>query len=69
MTFMIRERSGEAFASGMVATGFWMGITVGRVVLGFVTPRIGEKFAITVNASPVPSSSGGAELLSRSTFL
>ncbi|KAJ9636325.1 hypothetical protein H2199_008000 [Coniosporium tulheliwenetii] len=47
VTFMIRERSGEAFASGMVATGFWTGITVGRFVLGFVTPRLGEKLAIT----------------------
>lgn len=50
VTFMIRERSGEAFASGMVATGFWMGITVGRFVLGFVTPRLGEKLAITVSS-------------------
>lgn len=53
VTFMIRERSGEAFASGMVATGFWLGITVGRVVLGFVTPKIGEKFAIAVSLSIV----------------
>jgi hypothetical protein len=35
----------------MVATGFWMGITVGRIVLGFVTPRLGEKLAITVSLS------------------
>lgn len=48
MTFMIRVRHGGAFASGMTATGFWIGITVGRVVLGFVTPRIGEKLAIIV---------------------
>lgn len=48
VTFMMRVRHGGAFASGMTATGFWIGITVGRVVLGFVTPRIGEKFAISV---------------------
>ncbi|KAH8700578.1 putative MFS transporter [Talaromyces proteolyticus] len=48
VTFMIRVRHGGAFASGMTATGFWIGITVGRVVLGFVTPRIGEKFAIII---------------------
>lgn len=30
----------------MVATGFWLGLTIGRVVLGFVTGRIGEKIAI-----------------------
>ena len=45
---MRRERSGGDFESGMVATGFWTGITVGRLVLGFVTPKLGEKFAITV---------------------
>ncbi|EMC91651.1 hypothetical protein BAUCODRAFT_27926 [Baudoinia panamericana UAMH 10762] len=48
VTFMIRVRHGAAFASGMTATGFWLGITVGRLVLGFVTPRIGEKLAITI---------------------
>lgn len=25
---------------------FWLGITVGRVILGFVTPRLGENLAI-----------------------
>ncbi|KAB8071885.1 major facilitator superfamily domain-containing protein [Aspergillus leporis] len=48
VTFMRQVRNGEAFASGMTATGFWLGITVGRVVLGFVTPRIGEKIAIVI---------------------
>jgi fucose permease len=48
VTFMLDERAGEAFASGMVATGFWLGLTVGRVVLGFVTGRIGEKLAVAV---------------------
>lgn len=47
--FMLEVRDGEEFASGMTATGFWMGITVGRVVLGFVTPRLGEKLAISVS--------------------
>ena len=46
VTFMLRVRHGEPFASGMVATGFWLGITVGRMVLGFVTGKIGEKTAI-----------------------
>lgn len=48
VTFMMRVRNGGRFASGMTATGFWLGITVGRVILGFVTPRIGEKLSITV---------------------
>lgn len=49
--FMLEVRDGEDFGSGMVATGFWMGITVGRIVLGFVTPRLGEKLAIAVSCS------------------
>jgi hypothetical protein len=49
VTFMIDIRNGEPFASGMTATGFWLGITLGRVILGFVTPRIGEKLAISVS--------------------
>ncbi|KAK3203642.1 hypothetical protein GRF29_106g194569 [Pseudopithomyces chartarum] len=53
--FMLEVRNGGDFASGMVATGYWMGITVGRVILGFVTPRIGEKLAIIVRVIYVPS--------------
>jgi len=48
--FMLEVRHGEQFASGMTATGFWMGITVGRIVLGFVTPRLGERLAIAVSS-------------------
>ncbi|KAF1915127.1 major facilitator superfamily domain-containing protein [Ampelomyces quisqualis] len=46
--FMLEVRDGGQFASGMTATGFWMGVTVGRIVLGFVTPRLGEKLAIAI---------------------
>ncbi|GAD93794.1 MFS transporter [Paecilomyces variotii No. 5] len=48
VTFMRRVRHGEPFASGMTATGFWLGITCGRVVLGFVTPKVGEKLSIVI---------------------
>ncbi len=48
VTFMIRVRHGPPFASGMTATGFWLGLTVGRVTLGFITPKIGERLAIAV---------------------
>ena len=48
VVFMMDVRNGAPFASGMVATGFWLGITVGRVVLGFVTPRIGERLSIMI---------------------
>ncbi len=43
---MLKVRHGEAFNSGLVATGFWLGLTFGRIILGFVTGKIGEKFAI-----------------------
>ncbi|POS69087.1 hypothetical protein DHEL01_v212518 [Diaporthe helianthi] len=46
--FMLEVRDGEPFASGMTATGFWLGITVGRVVLGFITPMLGEKLAVMI---------------------
>lgn len=46
VTFMLRVRHGGKFESGMVVTGFWLGLTFGRVILGFVTGKIGEKVAI-----------------------
>lgn len=49
VVFMIQVRQGAKFASGMTATGFWLGLTLGRFVLGFVTPRLGEKLAIAVS--------------------
>lgn len=48
VTFMIRVRHGQPFASGMTATGFWLGITMGRVTLGFITPKIGERLAVSI---------------------
>ncbi|KAK4164972.1 major facilitator superfamily domain-containing protein [Cladorrhinum sp. PSN259] len=46
--FMRRVRGAEPFMAGLCVTFFWLGLTVGRVLLGFVTGRIGEKLAITV---------------------
>ena len=48
VTFMLNVRKGSPFASGMVSTGFWLGITVGRLILGFVTGRLfkTEKHAV-----------------------
>lgn len=48
VSFMLDVRGAESFAAGITVTGFWLGLTVGRVVLGFVTGRIGEKLAITI---------------------
>lgn len=45
---MTTVRQGGAFESGVTATGFWLGITLGRVILGFVTPKIGERLAVII---------------------
>lgn len=47
VNFMLKVRHGTPFESGIAAVGFWLGITIGRVTLGFITPRIGERVAIT----------------------
>ncbi|GAM88597.1 hypothetical protein ANO11243_066310 [Dothideomycetidae sp. 11243] len=48
VTFMLRTRHSSALASSLTATGFWLGITLGRLCLGFVTPRVGEKKSIAI---------------------
>ncbi|KAJ2968863.1 hypothetical protein NUW58_g10125 [Xylaria curta] len=45
---MIQVRNGGEFESGITATGFWLGLTIGRFALGFITPYIGEKLAIMI---------------------
>lgn len=39
---MTRVRGATALAGGAAATGYWGGMTVGRIVLPFVTVRLGE---------------------------
>ncbi|KAM0322167.1 hypothetical protein ACHAQA_009656 [Verticillium albo-atrum] len=46
--FMIRVRNADRFPAGMTSVGFWLGLTVGRIVLGFVTPLLGVKVAVAV---------------------
>lgn len=48
VTFMIRIRNGSAFDAGMVSAGFWIGLTVGRFTLGWVTGRFGEKLMVSI---------------------
>ncbi|CAK41780.1 uncharacterized protein An13g03890 [Aspergillus niger] len=48
VVFMMQVRHGSPFASGMAVTGFWLGITCGRIFLGFVTPMMGEEPAVTL---------------------
>ncbi|KAH6695079.1 major facilitator superfamily domain-containing protein [Plectosphaerella plurivora] len=45
--FMIRVRDAAPFDAGMTSVGFWLGLTLGRATLGFVTPRIGVKIAVS----------------------
>lgn len=40
--FMIQVRDGKPYESGLTPTGFWAGVTVGRLVLGFVNEWIGK---------------------------
>ncbi|KAM3529905.1 hypothetical protein MY4038_005207 [Beauveria bassiana] len=48
VTFMSKVRKQDDFSSGMSAAGFWLGITFGRAILGFVTPKIGVKLAMSI---------------------
>ncbi|ELQ32839.1 hypothetical protein OOU_Y34scaffold01028g8 [Pyricularia oryzae Y34] len=51
--FMMEIRNAPGFESGMSAMGFWLGLVVGRVILGFVTPKLGVKLAVTIYLIPV----------------
>ncbi|KAH8433075.1 MFS transporter [Aspergillus melleus] len=46
--FMVQVRVGNSYESGFVPTGFWAGVTLGRLLLGFVNDWLGERIAITV---------------------
>ncbi|KAK1634766.1 major facilitator superfamily domain-containing protein [Colletotrichum phormii] len=46
--FMIQVRKANNFDSGMTSVGFWLGITLGRAVLGFVTSKLGVKLAVSI---------------------
>ena len=46
---MTEVRHGKPFPSGLTATGFWLGLTAGRIILGFITPKIGgERLAVVI---------------------
>lgn len=46
VTFMLDVRHAAPFDAGLTVTFFWLGLAVGRVTMGFVTGKIGEKRAI-----------------------
>jgi fucose permease len=39
---MTKVRDASSFTSGVTATGFWAGMTVGRIALSFLTAKLGE---------------------------
>jgi hypothetical protein len=61
---MYKVRHTSRFVSGISATGFWLGMTVGRMILGFVTGRIGENFAIIVSDRGLYESTSHSDLTS-----
>ena len=42
VSFMMKIRHASSFHSGVSSTGFWAGMTVGRMGLSFLTARLGE---------------------------
>ncbi|KAG8672719.1 hypothetical protein FPOAC2_06121 [Fusarium poae] len=46
--FMLRVRNADPFDAGMTAVGFWLGITMGRMILGMVIPKIGVKLSLLI---------------------
>lgn len=46
-TFMTTVRHGTSSASSLVASSFWIGITVSRFTLGWVTTYVGEKVMVS----------------------
>jgi fucose permease len=48
VTFMTRVRKADPFDSGITATGFWAGMTVGRLGLSFLTAKLGEFYSVVL---------------------
>ncbi|TAQ85811.1 hypothetical protein B7494_g5869 [Chlorociboria aeruginascens] len=48
VTFMEKARLASSFSAGISSTGFWAGMTVGRIFLSFFTARIGEFRAVVL---------------------
>lgn len=48
VVFMTQVRDASSFAGGATATGFWGGMTLGRIVLAFATAGLGEFKAVMI---------------------
>ena len=42
-TFLLEERHGSTLLSGWSVSGYWLGLTLGRLILGKVGQRVGNK--------------------------
>jgi fucose permease len=45
VSFMLRNRKATPYLASLASSGFWMGMALGRLVLGFGTDRIGVRRA------------------------
>ncbi|KAH9908278.1 major facilitator superfamily domain-containing protein [Xylariomycetidae sp. FL2044] len=45
VTFMRRVRQADPYLASLCTSFFWIGITLGRLTLGYITDRIGVRFA------------------------
>lgn len=51
VTFMMRSRHASTYLSSLSSSGFWAGMAVGRLTLGYVTDRIGVRRAAALYLS------------------
>lgn len=47
VSFMTRARNASPYVANLSSSGFWAGMTVGRLLLGYATDRIGVRSATT----------------------
>jgi fucose permease len=45
VSFMLRSRHSTTYVAGLSSTGYWIGMAVGRLTLGFATDRMGVRRA------------------------
>jgi fucose permease len=45
VTFMLRDRNATPYLASLSSSGFWIGMAIGRLVLGFGTDRMGVRRA------------------------
>ena len=47
-SFLLQERNGQILFSGWTVSGYWIGLTLGRLLLGRVAQRIGNRRLIEI---------------------